>query len=133
VARRLVNPDNTRRLKQRRRTILCIDDDAIGSALRKALLERAGYRVLIAGSGTQGLEMAKCHRIDLVLVDFEMPDMHGVAVVGLLRCIQPKKRIVMLSGHESQALRGFRELDGFISKSTRIDLLVACVTRHLSR
>lgn len=121
----------TRKPGQRRRTILCIDDDAVGSTLRQALLQRAGYRVLIAASGTQGLEIAKCHRVDLVLVDFEMPDMHGFAVAGLLRGIPPKKRIVMLSGHESKASKGFHELDGFISKITPVDRFLASVARHL--
>jgi hypothetical protein len=57
--------------------------------------------------------------------------MHGFAVAGLLRGIPPKKRIVMLSGHESRASKDFRELDGFISKATRVEAFLASVARHL--
>ena len=54
--------------------------------------------------------------MELGLVDFDMPDLNGFPVAALLRGIPPKKRIVMLSGHESKAPLNFRELDGFISK-----------------
>jgi CheY-like chemotaxis protein len=87
--------------------------------------------VLIAASGTQGLEIAKCHRVDLALVDFEMPDLHGFAVAGLLRGIPRKKRIVMLSGHDSKASKSSCVLDGFISKGTRVETFLASVARHL--
>jgi CheY-like chemotaxis protein len=130
-SRRDVNANKVREPKRHRLTILCIDDDLVGSKLRQAILQRAGYRVLIAASATQGLEIAKCHRVDLVLVDFDMPDMHGFAVAGLLRGIPPKKRIVMLSGHESKASNGSCVLDGFISKATRVETFLASVARHL--
>jgi CheY-like chemotaxis protein len=130
-SRRNLTAYKSRMRRQRKPTILCIDNDVVGSTLRQALLQRAGYRVLTAGSGTQGLEMAKCHRVDLVLVDFEMPDLNGFAVAALLRGIPPKKRIVMLSGHESKASKGFPELDGFISKGTRVEAFLASVARHL--
>jgi DNA-binding NarL/FixJ family response regulator len=87
--------------------------------------------VLIAASGTQGLEMAKCHRVDLVLVDFDMPDLNGFFVTALLRGIHSTKRVVMLSGHDSNALRRFHELDGFISKAAPIATFLASVARHL--
>jgi CheY-like chemotaxis protein len=128
---RNVNAHTPRKPRHRRRTILCIDDDVVGSTLRQSLLQRAGYRVLVAASGTHGLELAKCRHVDLVLVDFEMPDMNGYAITGLLRGIPPKKRIVMLSGHESKASGGFRELDGFISKATGVETLLASVASHL--
>jgi CheY-like chemotaxis protein len=64
TSRRNVTAYKPRTPRERRRTILCIDDDSVGSALRQAVLQHAGYRVLIATSGTQGLETAKRHRVD---------------------------------------------------------------------
>jgi len=117
--------------RQRKSTILCIDDDAVGSALRQAVLQRAGYRVLIAASGTQGLEMAKRHSVNLILVDFDMPDLNGFSVAGLLRGIKPSARIVMVSGHESKAPQGFHVLDGFIPKATPVERFLRHVSRQL--
>lgn len=117
--------------RQRKQTILCIDDDAVGSTLREAVLRRAGYRVLIAASGTQGLEMAKRQRADLILVDFDLPDLNGFSVAGLLRGIEPSARIVMLSGHESKAPLGFHVFDGFIPKATSVERFLHRVSRHL--
>jgi len=65
--------------------ILIIDDDAGVRGVLKAMLERAGYDVSAAESGTEGLELAHSRRPDLVLLDIEMPGMNGFDVCSLMK------------------------------------------------
>jgi CheY-like chemotaxis protein len=64
----------------------------------KAFLESFGYTVLIAASGGEGLELASMHPVDLVIVDYFMPEMNGQEVAIEMRRLMPHAPIIMLSG-----------------------------------
>lgn len=114
-------------------TILCIDDDQTALTLRKTVLERAGYRVLTANTGCCALETAKAKRVDLALVDLDMPDMSGYSVAALLRCTRPGARIVIFSGHDCREVRDLRdELDGCIDKDTPPLRFLEQVAQHVA-
>jgi CheY-like chemotaxis protein len=78
-------------------TILCIDDEAIGLEIRKAVLERAGYRVLTALDGTSGLSLFRSEMVDGVVLDFFMPQMNGGEVAEQMRRERPDVPILLLS------------------------------------
>ena len=63
--------------KTSRETILMIDDEEDARKLVKLLLERAGYRVLTAQTGAEGLILAKVERPQVILLDILMPKMKG--------------------------------------------------------
>ena len=65
--------------------VLIIDDDAGVRGVLKAMLQRAGYDVLEAANGAEGLERAHALRPDLVLLDIEMPGMNGFDVCSLMQ------------------------------------------------
>jgi CheY-like chemotaxis protein len=54
--------------------VLCIDDNQDVLECEKAFLETFGYTVLTAPSGGKGLELASIHSVDVVIVDYFMPD-----------------------------------------------------------
>lgn len=58
--------------------VLCIDDNEDLLECEKAFLESFGYTVLTAPSGSKGLELASMHSVDVVIVDYLMPEMNGV-------------------------------------------------------
>jgi CheY-like chemotaxis protein len=66
-------------------TILVVDDDALVLSTFTDLLRAHGHRVLEAATGRVGLELAQAERPDLILVDYHMPEMDGLAVVGALK------------------------------------------------
>ena len=66
-------------------TILVIDDDALVLSTLTELLHAHGYRVLEAARGPDGLALTRAERPDLILVDYHMPEMDGVAVVEALK------------------------------------------------
>jgi CheY-like chemotaxis protein len=80
-------------------TILCIDDEALGLQIRKAVLERSGYRVLTAVDGATGLSLFRGNAIDGVVLDYYMPEMDGGAVVEAMRRERPEVPIMLLSAY----------------------------------
>lgn len=67
-----------------RTTILIVDDDADHHTVCGVFLEHAGYAVLHAFDGREGVELAREHRPSLVLMDIRMPRMDGVVARRLL-------------------------------------------------
>jgi DNA-binding response OmpR family regulator len=57
--------------------ILIIDDEPEIITLIRMMLQKAGYEVIGADSGREGLEILEKDRADLVLLDVVMPDMNG--------------------------------------------------------
>jgi CheY-like chemotaxis protein len=79
--------------------ILCVDDELVGLRVRKILLERAGYRVLTAMDGPSGLAVFENEPIEVVVLDYSMPGMHGGEVAGRMRQIKPRVPILLLSAY----------------------------------
>lgn len=67
------------------RTVLVIDDGADNRLLLEAVLSRAGYRVLLADSGEQGLSVLEQEVPSLILLDFSMPGLSGPEVAQRIR------------------------------------------------
>jgi len=62
------------------KTILIIDDQPFFITMQQNMLQRQGYRVVSASTGTEGLAQAKKHKPDIILLDVEMPDLDGIEV-----------------------------------------------------
>ena len=77
-----MDEQSTTEQKQR---ILVVDDSEDMRELLQRLLERAGYRVVLAADGQASLTQAKLHHPDLILMDLSLPDMDGWEAVRHLR------------------------------------------------
>jgi signal transduction histidine kinase len=101
-------------------TILLIDDEAIVRELAQATLERAGFQILTAKNGPEGLEIFRHHadHLSLVILDLTMPEMGGEEVYRKLRHQHPNARVLLSSGYsEHQAARLFTNpLSAFLKK-----------------
>jgi DNA-binding NtrC family response regulator len=87
-------------------TVLLVeDDDAVRSAVQR-MIEPRGYRLLIARTGSDAIDLARTYggRIDLVLSDVVMPGACGPEVVGAIRERCPAVRSLFMSGHTDHAL-----------------------------
>ena len=78
-------------------TILCVDDYETSLAGWCLYLQRAGYSVITARTGQEGLERFAVSPVDLVLLDYAMPDSNGDDVAATMRRIKPDVRILMFS------------------------------------
>ncbi|HEX2918148.1 MAG TPA: response regulator [Edaphobacter sp.] len=79
--------------------VLCIDDELIGLKVRKMVLERAGYQVLTATDGASGISVFESEPVDVVVLDYSMPGMHGGEVASRMRQIKPHVPILLLSAY----------------------------------
>lgn len=66
-------------------TVLYVEDEAPLRGLVEFWLEDAGYRVLLAADGAEGLAMARAERPDLVITDAMMPNLSGDELVETMR------------------------------------------------
>jgi two-component system sensor histidine kinase BarA len=65
--------------------ILVVEDDPTNQLIVGTMLRKAGYRVLTADDGGHALALLRAHAFDVVLMDWQMPDMDGLAVTRLIR------------------------------------------------
>ncbi|HZL56600.1 MAG TPA: response regulator [Bryobacteraceae bacterium] len=85
-------------------TVLVVDDEPVVVTLAKTVLEREGYRVLIANDGQSAIALSKRlgSQIDVALLDYIMPIMNGSELARRLTDLQSHIAIVMMSGHSEE-------------------------------
>jgi CheY-like chemotaxis protein len=109
-----------------RETILLVDDEEMIADIGKRMLEKLGYRVLLAESGTNALNVYENHRdsIDMIILDMIMPGMGGSETFDRLKAMEPSVRVLLSSGYSlngqaSQIMK--RGCNGFIQKPFNIE------------
>jgi len=96
--------------------LLCIDDNQAVLECEKDFLETFGYTVVTASSGRDGLELARLHSFDAVIVDYCMPEMNGQEFAIAMRRIRPLAPIVMVSGTVDVPEQALKVVDAFVAK-----------------
>ena len=121
-----------------RETILLVDDEAMIANVAKRMLQKLGYHVLLADSGSQTLKVyaAQGESIDLVILDMIMPGMGGSEVFDKLQAMDPDVRVLLssgysLSGQASQIMQ--RGCDGFIQKPFDLEQISAKLREILDK
>ena len=78
--------------------ILIIDDETNILLMLKKMLERAGYEIDLATNGEEGLRLFRNTLSDLVITDIIMPEKEGLETIREMRKMQPKMKIIAMSG-----------------------------------
>jgi DNA-binding response OmpR family regulator len=116
--------------------ILAVDDDEKIRDLLSTLLRRKGHHVLTASHGQKGIDVFRRERPDVTILDFEMPDMDGLAVLRQIREIDPRAPVIMLTGAGTEAReKQARELGvtDFLAKGFSLHELGAALNQILQR
>jgi CheY-like chemotaxis protein len=116
--------------------ILLVDDNKLGLAARKTVLEELGYRITTAAEGQEALEQFSRSQFDLIITDYRMPKMNGLELINRVRERSADLPIILISGY-ADAL-GFDEASTganiVIPKSANeVTQLVRSVNRLLRR
>lgn len=109
--------------------LLCIDDNEDMLEWEKAYLESFGYTVLTAPSGGKALELASKYSVDVVIVDFFMPEMNGQEVAIEMRRLKPQAPIIMLSTQIDVPAQALMLVDAFIPKDRLASHLLPAIAR----
>jgi DNA-binding NarL/FixJ family response regulator len=119
------------------RTVVLIDDTPdLRALVRRALERNGGLRVVAeAGDGSAGVDAARAHQPDVVLLDIAMPVMDGLEALPLIREAAPHATVIMLSGFGAELMVA-KALDygaaGYIQKGQPLRELVSTVHALLS-
>lgn len=118
-------------------TLLIIDDDEPLLQVFQRALQWAGYNVLLATNGRDGLDLAHRNLPDLILTDINMPGMEGTEVLAALRA-DPElgnRQIVLMTGSAAVTPRRGMQMgaDDFLVKPFTVQELLACVEARLRR
>jgi CheY-like chemotaxis protein len=109
--------------------VLCIDDSQSVLECEKAFLETFGYTVLTALSGGEGLELASIYSVDVVIVDYFMPEMNGPEVAIEMRRLRPQAPIIMLSAAVDVPEQALKLVDVFIAKDRLASQLLPAIAQ----
>ncbi len=118
------------------RTILVIEDNELNLKLVRAVLQHAGFAVISALTGEEGVLLATEQPPDLVLMDLQLPGITGTEALRRLRS-HPSSRGVPVVAVTALAMRTDRELardagfDGFVEKPISTRTLPAQVEKFL--
>ncbi len=116
--------------------LMLVDDDDAFRFVMKQELERLGFEVHAAASGTEGLETAAGLEPAVVLLDLRLPDMDGLDVLRGLREKSPGSEVIMLTGHGSidVAIESVRlGAADYVLKPCPLDELEVRIQRALER
>ena len=118
------------------KTILSVDDSVSALQMIKVTLTGAGYQVVQAGNGAEGLAKARSTAVDMVLTDLNMPVMNGLAMIRELRALPQFKGmpIVFLTTESDAAMKQQAKAagaTGWITKPFQQEQLLAVVRKVL--
>lgn len=101
-----VRPPPPQTLPGGHETVLVVDDEASVREVTRRVLKAAGYRVLTAADGEEGLATAAAYpdRIHLLLADVIMPRMDGRALAERLTRLRPGIKVLFTSGYTDDAI-----------------------------
>jgi CheY-like chemotaxis protein len=118
--------------------VLVVDDEAPVRAVVRVMLERLGYRVLEAENGAEALGILETSmdRIDLILTDLVMPELHGGDLGESVMASESPHRVLYMSGYTGDEItrRGLAQNDmTLLRKPFTPDALARAVREALDR
>lgn len=112
--------------------VLCVDDEAVGLSVRKAVLESQGYSVFTAENGADALALFSAELIDLVILDYKMPEMNGDIVAERMKRLKPFVPILMLSAYVDLSREMLEIVDKGMTKGEAVPILLGAIADLLS-
>ena len=119
--------------------ILIVDDSAKIARLTTTMLHYAGYQTSYASNGLEALAFAQKLQPDLILLDYQMPEMDGLEVIRQLRAIGDQTPIILATAAPPESVKWLHTeshslgADGFIGKPFNFAELTGHVKAHLQK
>jgi signal transduction histidine kinase/CheY-like chemotaxis protein len=113
-----IGEDDRERLKTKDSVILLIDDDLVFGQALLEINHKLGYKTLLAGTGKEGLALARRYQPSGILLDLGLPDMDGSEVLHEIKT-QPDTQdipVYIVSGREKNAAAIHEDIMGYLQK-----------------
>ena len=120
--------------------ILLAEDNPVNQRLASRMLEKRGHRVIVTSNGREAVDALAKERVDLILMDVQMPEMDGFEATAAIREAEaaggPRLPIVALTAH---AMKGDRErclaagMDAYLAKPIRPEELDEVLDHYIAR
>jgi pilus assembly protein CpaE len=123
------------------KTILVVDDSEVVRKLIDYQLSQAGYTILTASDGSEGVHMARKHEPDVIIMDVQMPEMDGYEASRLIRQVHatmntPIIMLTSLANVSSMQLGYDAGVDDYLTKPfqpNELQLRVEAILRRVKR
>jgi len=118
--------------------ILVVEDNEINRVLIRDILNLGDFKMIEAGDGQEGVDLARTLKPDLILMDIQLPIMDGISATRLLKS-NPETRnipVIALTGYAYEKdRRAFLEAggDAFVSKPIDVDELLTTMAKVLKQ
>jgi two-component system cell cycle response regulator DivK len=117
------------------KTVLIVEDNETSNIYFEAALRKTKAHLLWAKNGVDAVEIVKNNKIDLVLMDINMPKMDGIEATQIIKSLFPQIIVVVqtafiLSGEEKLCQEA--GCDEFITKPIRLKYLLDTINRYLA-
>ena len=118
--------------------ILVIEDSPVDAAMVKKAVDVCGFSSLVACDGKTGIEMARTHKPDLVILDYNLPDINGGKVLHELRALKEtsSETVVVLTVLKSSDViydSFMSGADQYFTKPISVSLLAKQIKKMLPR
>ena len=121
--------------EENKKKILLVDDEPINHKIVQCLMKaEAEYEILGADGGRQALESVRGQKVDLVLLDIEMPDMNGKEVLSKIReCYEIPVAFVTAGEKADEEEEELLKADGYLTKPFLPEELKGLIGRLLGK
>ena len=117
-------------------SILVTDDDPVARETFRDIFEPAGYRILLAESGEEAIDIAQRHEIHLVVMDMHLPKLTGLETMAIVREIKGVLPMILVSAEQDEGLLR-KALSGHafcvLAKPVSKNLVIYVVSRALTK
>lgn len=119
--------------------ILAVDDSSESLKVLELMLKEAGGEVYTAGSGAEALEIVMNHKLDVVLMDMQMPEMDGLETTKKLRNISEKHKTLPVIALTANAMPGDREkclnsgMNDYATKPVQMNVLHSMINKWIQK
>jgi DNA-binding response OmpR family regulator len=121
-------------VKPGRPTIALIEDELLLRQATARAIDDAGYNVISAASGVEGLSLLRDYAIDVAVIDIVLPGrMDGVAMVSEAKLDNPRLRVVFTSGRLPAHPAQLEAIGPFLQKPYRHAELLSVIARLLKQ
>lgn len=119
--------------------ILAVDDSSESLKVLELMLKDAGGEVFTAGNGAEALEIVMKHKLDLVLMDMQMPEMDGLETTQKLRHINESTKNLPVIALTANAMPGDREkclgsgMNDYATKPVQMNVLHSMIIKWIKK